>query len=136
MRVCTKCKLEKPLDGFWVHRDGYRPACKECMADAQRARQARDPALAAARRRRSNLKMKFGVTPEWYNQLLAVQGGGCAICGTATPGGKGAFHVDHCHTTGTVRRLLCSACNTGLGFFRDNPDFLFSAANYLLEFQS
>ena len=81
MRVCTKCKVEKPLDGFWVHRDGYRPACKGCMQLAQVARKVRDPAAVAALRRRSNLKIKFGVTPEWFERMLATQSGRCAICG-------------------------------------------------------
>ena len=54
----------------------------------------------------------------------------CALCGerftTANPS-----VVDHCHKTGNVRGLLCMNCNQGLGKFKDNVDFLASAAMYL-----
>ena len=143
MKVCVYCKVEKPLDKFCVDhrvRSGYRNYCRACDS-ARRYRnklvaKTKDPVLFALNQRKVWLKGRFGVTPEWFDRLLAVQGGGCAICGTDVPGGTGAFHVDHCHTTGTVRRLLCSNCNTGLGLFRDNPDLLSSATNYLLEFQT
>lgn len=143
VKVCTKCKIGKPLDEF-----GKRPErpwatkswCKSCHnadnANRQRHHRAVDPAAETARLRRKDLKSRFGVTLEWFDSLLASQGGRCAICGTDTPGGRGAFHVDHCHTTGAVRRLLCHNCNVGLGHFRDDPVLLVSATHYLLEFQT
>src|SRR6266508_7031334 len=63
-----------------------------------------------------------------YDALLESQGGGCAICGDVP---KGRLVVDHEHETGRVRGLLCSACNVALGFFKDDPRRLASAANYL-----
>jgi len=39
--------------------------------------------------------------------------------------------VDHCHTTGKIRGILCNSCNRGIGYFRDNPKFLTNAASYL-----
>lgn len=87
-------------------------------------------------RRRSMLKRNYGLTPEDFDALLASQGGRCAICRSDDPGAKGMWHVDHCHDAGTVRGLLCSACNTGLGQFKDRPDVLRAAADYLEEHQT
>lgn len=83
------------------------------------------------------LKKRFGVSLEWYNDRLASQNGVCFICAreeTATHQKTGLprmMAVDHCHTHGHVRALLCSKCNTGLGSFRDDPALLRAAADYL-----
>jgi hypothetical protein len=61
--------------------------------------------------------------------LYKKQRGKCALCGTWRE--FGAIRLDHCHNTDTVRLLLCSPCNTGLGFLRDNPVVLRKAANYV-----
>ncbi len=84
-----------------------------------------------AYRRKSELKSKYGMSVDDYNSMLGVQNFRCAICDTETPGGRGDFHVDHCHATNVVRGLLCYACNTGLGKFKDNPAALRQAAAYL-----
>lgn len=63
--------------------------------------------------------------------MLAEQSRRCAICGTPEAGGRGGFHVDHDHTTGKVRALLCTNCNSGLGRFGDDPKRLTAAAVYL-----
>lgn len=58
---------------------------------------------------------------------------GCWICGTHDwPGMHGRPHVDHCHKTGKVRGILCAECNSGLGKFKDRPEFLIKAVEYLL----
>jgi hypothetical protein len=80
--------------------------------------------------RRSYLKRKYGVTPEWYDATLAEQGGGCAICGRP-PRPDIALHVDHDHATGAVRRLLCFGCNNLLGDARDDAALLAQASAYL-----
>lgn len=69
--------------------------------------------------RKARLKTKYGITIEDYDRILQTQGG-CAICGTKTPGGRGRFHVDHDHITGKIRGLLCSGCNTKLGWYERN----------------
>ena len=76
---------------------------------------------------------RYGITREWYDKTLALQGGGCAICHTKEVGRKGHthLHVDHDHATGIVRGLLCDRCNKGLGYFKDNESSLASAAEYL-----
>lgn len=75
---------------------------------------------------------KYGITAAQYEQMLAEQGGKCAICGTKEEGrGYEWLHVDHDHATGAVRGLLCALCNFGLGKFKDNPDWLRRAAEYV-----
>jgi hypothetical protein len=76
------------------------------------------------------------LTTEQYTQMLESQNYGCAICKTLKHGhnpGKtgGSFAVDHDHTTGQVRGLLCTRCNPGLGFFLDRIDLLQAAIEYL-----
>lgn len=61
---------------------------------------------------------------------LTGQGSHCAICGTVALDGK-AWHIDHDHTTGVVRGILCPNCNLGLGVFQDDTSRLASAISYL-----
>lgn len=83
----------------------------------------------------SHLRSKFGITLSEYAELAAEQGNRCAICKrpeTETRLGRvKALSVDHDHATGKVRALLCVHCNTGLGKFRDDPDLLIEASNYI-----
>lgn len=60
-----------------------------------------------------------------YGCALSGMSLSCEICGE--PG----VHTDHDHATGQVRGRLCAGCNHGLGKFRDNPDILRQAADYL-----
>ena len=64
-------------------------------------------------------------------ELHARQGGKCAICGTQYVLGLKRLALDHCHETGRIRGLLCGSCNRGLGLFRDNPERLRKAIEYL-----
>lgn len=81
-------------------------------------------------------KQKYGVTPEMFEAMLNNQTSQCAICGSMF-GTKQADKpcVDHCHTTGKIRDLLCGHCNKGLGFFKDNPSLLQAAVQYLSKHQ-
>lgn len=84
---------------------------------------------------RRNLLRDYGITPEYYARMHAEQNGLCAICQmpeTMVRHGKvEGLSVDHCHTKGHVRALLCSNCNNGLGRFGDDPAVLRRAADYL-----
>lgn len=82
--------------------------------------------------RKSNLRNLYGITPEIYDELLAAQGGACAICrGDIAGKSKKYFSVDHDHTSGRVRGLLCEGCNFGLGKFKDSSELLQAAISYL-----
>lgn len=73
---------------------------------------------------------QYGLTPEQADEMRKA---GCAICGTTdfTRSKHGNGHIDHCHTTGRVRGVLCTTCNTGLGQFKDDPALLLAAVRYL-----
>ena len=82
--------------------------------------------------RKWQLKNNYGLTPEQFDILFIAQGRKCKVCGSADPRKKGdTWSVDHDHQTGKVRGILCHGCNTGIGFFKDNPDHLRKAAAYL-----
>ena len=81
-------------------------------------------------RRKDSFLQQYGLTRDRYNEMVKTQGNTCAICGQA-PQGKKALCIDHCHTTGKVRGLLCVGCNVGLGYFKDNTAYMTSAIAYL-----
>lgn len=74
------------------------------------------------------LSKLYGLTPADILAMLEAQGFVCAICNEAPEGGP---VVDHDHSTGAVRGILCSPCNTGLGHFRDDAARLLRASEYL-----
>lgn len=83
---------------------------------------------------KSNLRQKYGITVEQFNNLLAQQQGVCAICKKPEIDNK-RLSVDHCHKTKTIRGLLCSACNGGLGLFKDDCYSLQQAIEYVRKHQ-
>lgn len=156
--VCTKCKIEKPLDDFALRsgredkgfgRRGRCSSCKACQeayrrlphnvvkaAAKTRAFTARlrehDPERLRRRERQNNLLRLYGIRIADYEAMEAAQAGLCAICQRPPTKGRGMkFHVDHCHATGKIRSLLCDGCNKGLGCFDDDPARLLAAIEYL-----
>ena len=77
------------------------------------------------------LKTRYGLTVEEYQAMEQTQGGLCAICKGPPCGRYKRLHVDHDHTTGKVRGLLCFTCNTLLGHAKDQISRLENAALYL-----
>jgi len=80
--------------------------------------------------RKSNLKRKFGLTVEQYDELLRQQNGVCKICFKINPD-ESRLAVDHNHITGEIRGLLCINCNKGIGHFMDNIALLEEAKRYV-----
>lgn len=75
---------------------------------------------------------KYDMTPEQYRAMYEAQGGKCACCGTDEPGPRGKrLHVDHDHTTGKVRGLVCHHCNLGIGHLGDSLEGVERAVAYL-----
>lgn len=74
--------------------------------------------------RRFAVKRRYGLDIEEYEALIEA---GCSICGR----NDGKMAMDHCHTSGRVRAMLCTQCNVALGMMEDSPERLRAAASYL-----
>lgn len=121
--TCKCCGKTKTADKFYHQRKRgsvkiVDSKCKECQKDYQRAK-------------------TFGVSVDDYSKMLSEQEGKCAICGINHEEYQKVSHrnkkfaVDHCHTTGKIRGLLCDKCNRGIGFLQDSEQNLINAIKYL-----
>ena len=77
------------------------------------------------------LRLKYKITPEQYQELLLRQGGKCAICKQTW---IRRLSVDHDHKTGRIRSLLCNNCNTAIGLLKDDPELCYAAGTYLMRY--
>lgn len=85
--------------------------------------------------KKAKLRENYGITLDEYNEMLEMTGGRCPICKIEFDKEEQRWPVvDHCHSSGQVRGILCNRCNCGLGYFRDNPKFLQQAAVYAQQF--
>ena len=75
----------------------------------------------------------YGLTEETYAALVESQNNVCGICEQPNSLNRN-WDIDHCHTTGVVRGLLCHHCNTMLGHAKDNIETLLKGAEYLGKF--
>lgn len=107
---------------------------KDQILAKQKERYIRDRDKILAARRRQSVEVRryqaHGITKGEYEQILCAQDGVCAICRRECDV-RTSLSIDHDHTTGRVRALLCGRCNSGLGFFRDSAELLVRAARYL-----
>ncbi|MFI0738473.1 endonuclease VII domain-containing protein [Streptomyces sp. NPDC021100] len=111
---CRRCGETKP-HSQWSRNssasDGLATACKSCRVAEGRA---------------GHLKRTYGISEAEREEMIKEQGGVCCICLSARP-----VHVDHCHVTDKVRGVLCFSCNAALGQFKDRPDVMRRAAEYV-----
>lgn len=137
-KVCGRCGTEKSLDDFYDDirnlKDGKHGSCKKCHSSSSyESRKKTGKGIGKDANRTRNLK-KHGMTKVEYDNMVAAQGGLCALCGeppSRTSHGSFRLVVDHDHNTGEIRGLLCNTCNLGLGHFRDDPRKLALAIKYL-----
>ena len=112
--------------GIRVRTHGATPRCRNALrAEEQRRETQREP-----RQGKSWKGRGIVFTAAEYDTLLTQQGGVCAICKVA-PDNQRKLAVDHCHQTGRIRGLLCTACNVALGHLQDDPERLQRALQYL-----
>ena len=113
----------------------YRAANAEALNERQRQRYETDPDYRRKMRARNcrdgwlRQLRKYGISEEEYGAMLLRQRGLCGICKRKP--GKRRLCVDHDHKTGQVRGLLCHKCNSGNGFYGDDPRLTRAATAYL-----
>lgn len=161
MRICKTCKHELPDTKFskskrlranGQYKEYYDSTCMVCRREAYLAKEGkRDIHRAGSKtwyeanpdKAKSQRLKQYGLDLEGYNALRHKQNYCCAVCGeheTKVSQGRAktpatALHVDHCHTAGKVRGLLCTNCNTILGKCYDDVKILSKAVDYLKEQQ-
>jgi len=144
-RVCRKCKRTLHVSHFYKStrtKDGLDTHCKDCQKsyvvawqrknkdkfnNYQREWRDANKERTAEIAKYSRIFRKYGITREEYDSLMEQTH--CTICNADLADRKPA--LDHCHTTGAIRGVLCNQCNVGLGFFQDSPEILKKAADYL-----
>ncbi len=136
-KLCRGCNQTLPIENFSPRMKRSklttRSRCNACGCAAAKAWRENNPEKATERKRaweKNNPEKHYratrrrhwrgmGFDPDVVEQLYA-NSSGCEICGDT----EAKLVVDHCHTTGALRGLLCNRCNTGIGQLRDNPTIL------------
>jgi hypothetical protein len=129
---CKDCRKKIKLAVYRANQEVYdaraiawRQANPEAVREHDRRRYAKSPHRRLARR-----ALMYGLTVAEIEAIRERQGGVCAICRQGSPNERDLC-IDHDHSTGEVRGLLCVLCNSGLGQFRDDPVILRAAIEYL-----
>jgi hypothetical protein len=163
MKVCGRCKEEKQFDQFGKKGNGYQSYCVRCRrikqkewveANPERMQRRRDRAKQWAKdnpekKRKHGLDWKkrniesvrekgfayhiektYGLSVDEYNKILENQNALCAICKE-----NKKLWIDHNHSTGTVRGLLCPSCNSLIGYLETYEHLLTKAVQYLKKFE-
>lgn len=144
-KKCGRCKVEQAITFFNRNKrskDGLANTCKSCRQiyrqehhkdkriHTARLKRQEDPERHQNHCRKTIYAQRYGLTLEQFEILFKQQRGLCAICEKPEPPIR-RLAVDHSHTTGVVRGLLCNKCNRGLGYFKDSCDLLSKAVIYL-----
>lgn len=128
VKKCSCCGLEKELINFYPHKntkDKLRAKCKQCTTTENKewVENNKD------KKKNSHYRRTYGIS---YSEVIhrhSVVNNKCEVCAEE----KELLAVDHCHTTGKVRGLLCMRCNLLLGKIEENKDIIFKLFNYLKE---
>lgn len=132
-KICKTCNVELELDNFSKGQGKYKlhNACKVCDAIRRRKQHAslsvEEKARRSEQQRIKEYKRIYNLPDDLAKQLANNREGVCKICNETK-----LLVVDHCHNTGEVRGLICSHCNSVLGYAKDNVKTLQSAIDYLI----
>ena len=131
LKICKKCELSYPATEEYFNKCkgtkyGLQSYCRACSNLACMEWGEKNP---------QHWLSKIGVTSEQYNIMLKSQDNRCMICKKHKDTFKRALHLDHCHTTGQIRDLLCTRCNVGVGMFMHDINLLKEAINYLIKWE-
>ncbi len=112
------------------HREKYKnnPAFKASRKAAAKKYYASPKGQLSLRDRM--LKIKYGISVNQYEAMVSSQNNRCAICESGSKNGK-RLNIDHDHSSGKVRQLLCHQCNSILGYAGENILVLYKAADYI-----
>ncbi len=159
-RHCTGCDITKPIKEFTkdkYDKSGYTYRCKSCRNRASKtwrlANQDKVKTLNLKHRetrkeyynspetklkyRKAYIERTFKISYSFYEKLLDSQKGVCSICSKPETSSKNKYlSVDHDHSTGKIRGLLCNSCNRALGYFYDNIKIMKNAIKYLKNYES
>lgn len=133
-KECSSCKEFKHKTEYYRDSDmstGYASRCKYCAKIASQKSMSKDE------RRLYRLMWKYGVSKDKFLELMDKQNASCAICSHPFDLELGNRYsdyypcVDHCHSTGKIRGLLCRSCNLSIGYAKDDKETLLSAIKYL-----
>jgi hypothetical protein len=137
-KSCARCKQVLPLSWFGLvktwNKSGvkYRSYCNPCRVQYNSENDKKHIERVKKSRAKTKYKHKYGILPEDKAIQIEEQKGACAICQTdLSVLSPQTVHVDHCHSSGKLRGVLCGSCNTGLGMFKDSLALLEQAQNYL-----
>ena len=150
MKTCSCCKTDKPFSEFFkgrINKDGsqgYTSKCKECTKTYQLGLYHKLPIEKKRERQQKSydklgkdyfkqyrLTNKYNIDLDTFNEMYTLQKGKCYICEKDITGKE--VKVDHNHTTGKVRKLLCHNCNTSLGLLNEDKNLLMKCVDYLKE---
>lgn len=129
-KLCKECGQTKESELFYKKNSSLSHYCKECTKVKQRHWDKTHPMAFRNNKNKYYHKKRlarYNLTEEKFQLLLFRQLNRCAICGKETP----RWHIDHDHSNGNVRGILCFSCNVGLGSFKDNIMSLQRAIAYL-----
>jgi len=122
-KVCKKCGCCKPEREF-----KKMAVCISCE-NSTRNKSKKKTQKNIQRSKETTLKSRYGISTFEYNEMLLQQEGRCKICGKTS---DKTLHIDHNHSTGKVRALLCNNCNILIGHAKEDPLILQQAMNYLM----
>ena len=152
-KICKTCRVEKSVSEYFIAqkagtmgKDGYmrnttiyKTSCKECYSkkslkkyhklspEKKRVRASKNSCNNFQYRQEYRLKTRYGLTTEEFSAMVLGQDNKCKICGDE----MSPPQVDHNHSTGEVRSLLCLPCNTSLGLLREDPQILRNMTSYI-----
>lgn len=120
-KICNICQRYLPVDNFSINQNGKgdrqvrRPSCKECRSEID------------------GVSISSSEKKKWEECKPHMCYFECPICHKVTiPGLTSKVVLDHDHKTGEIRGWICDSCNTGIGRFKDDPNIIETAKNYLL----
>lgn len=108
MKSCRKCNEIKLLTEFSNAKKGHKGKMSRCKLCE----------------RYKTIENTHGFNKEKYDELM--KDAKCQICKSTK-----RLSVDHCHTSGKFRNILCANCNSAIGLLQDNPDIIKEAKKYV-----